>query len=240
MTRILSAEFLKLKRSLALLAFGLALLIPLAFSLASPLIRRGEPMGARELLVSSSPLWSLGVYVLLVFSASVVFAGESQGKTIDLIFSCPHGSGAYLAAKFAAIACLLFAYYALSLPLRFLPVIVFSADALSSPLAAAYAAEMGLACLQFALLIPWAALLAVLAKRIFAAVLANFGFLIMFFPFHRTSRYYLFPFLVPVVHFSRTIGFDSSDLAFSRAGWISLAVFFVATLAACLAAFRRR
>ena len=240
MNAVLASEILKMRRSsiqwVVLASSG----IPFLLSAADLALQGGGLPGRQAALQSNAEIWALGAFLTLVLTACHVFSREYQGDTIQSLFATPHHPLPFLLAKLLVTVLVLAAAMLLSLAARFLGALLLATGPWDPAFLRSYVGRIGLYILQFALLTPWIGLIGIVAKKMFTAFLVSFGFIVLLFPFSQTDHYWLFPHLVPVVHFSKTIGFDSGYRAFAAPGWISLAVFFLLTLGLCMALFRRR
>jgi len=240
MSGILASEARKWRHSSIQWVVLASSLIPLVLSAADLALRaRGFP-DRQAALQSNAEIWALGSFLTLVLAGCHVFSREYQDGTIRPLFATPHHPLPFLFAKLAVTVLVLAAAMFLSFAARFLGALLLASGPWDAAFVRRFLGRTVLYTLQFALLAPWIALIGIVMKRMFSSLLVAFGFIVMLFPFHRTDLYWLFPHLVPVVHFSKTIGFDGSDLAFRTPGWISLGVFFILTLGLCMALFRRR
>jgi ABC-type transport system involved in multi-copper enzyme maturation permease subunit len=240
MSGILASEVRKWRRSSIQWVALASSLIPLLLSAVDLALKTHVLPGRQAALQSNAEIWALGSFLILVFTGCHIFSREYQDGTIQPLFTTPHHPLPFLFAKLLVILLVLAAAMLLSFAARFLGALLLASGPWDAAFVRRFVGQIGLYTLQFAMLAPWIALIGIVMKKMFSSLLVAFGFIVMLFPFHRTDFYWLFPHLVPVVHFSKTIGFDGSNLAFRTPGWISLSVFFVLTLGLCMALFRRR
>jgi ABC-type transport system involved in multi-copper enzyme maturation permease subunit len=240
MTRILATELIKLKRSAVFWIFAACLAIPFARGLLDILRQKDGSMGWPDVLSLRLEYWALGTFVILLIVTSHLFTKEYEGNTIQSVFATPHPTFLFLFSKLLIAVLFLAASMALSLAIRFIQGLVFAAGPLTSAMATDSINHTFLMTVQFALLVPWIAAMGILGRKMFAATLICLGSVVMLFPFGQTDAYYFFPHLVPVVHFSKTIGFDRSDRMFTPEGWISLGLFFILAFSFCVYLYRKK
>lgn len=236
MREVIATEFRKTRRSTLLIVLLAASAAPALFDLADALLRSG---GAGRLPLQNMGLWSLGAFVTLVLATVQAFSAEYQGNTIQVIFGTPRPAAAFLFAKLLVGACAVAASIALSLGFGFLLYALSGARLAPEAQVGRYLGGIGLAALQFVLLVPYSALIAILCRKAFPAILVNLAVFVLFFPFGLTKWYYLVPPLIPVTQYARALALARSAGGSGWEGWVSISAFSAACLGLCLARFRR-
>jgi ABC-type transport system involved in multi-copper enzyme maturation permease subunit len=236
MIDVLVTEFRKTRRSTLFIVLIVASAFPALFDLAQALIRGKAAAG---LPLQNLGLWSLGAFVTLVMATVQAFSAEYQGNTIQVIFATPRPAAAFLFAKLLVGACFVAASIALSLGFGFLFYSISGAALAPAQKIGSYLGSVALAAIQFVLLVPYAALIAILCRKAFPAILINLAVFVLFFPFGMTKWYYLVPPLIPVTQYAHALAASGIDRGAGMEGWVSIGAFSAACLGFCAARFRR-
>lgn len=239
MSHMLAAELTKMRRSLVPWTILAAVAVPLALTFVGAGRRGFGTLDWAAVLSLTPDSWALGFFAVLVIVANHIFTREHQDNTVQWLLTTPHPTRLFLLWKLVAALLALAVTTVLSIAVRLASGLVLASGPLSGEVTAVFLRAATLTALQFAMLLPWMSLIGILTRRTFLAVMVSLAFVVVLFPFHRADAYYLFPPVVPVVHFSRAMGFDSSDRIFTREGWLSLTAFLSITLPLCFVFYRR-
>jgi ABC-type transport system involved in multi-copper enzyme maturation permease subunit len=238
MKGMLAAEIRKMRRSVVPWTVLAVIAVPLALTFVGA-ARKG--LGTLDWAASLSitpDAWALGSFVILVIAANHIFTREHQDDTIQWLHATPHPTRLFLLCKLIAGLLVLAVTTLASLAVRLGAALVLASGPLSGEVTAGFVRAVMLTALEYGMLLPWVSLIGILARRTFLGVVVSLAVVVLLFPFHRADVYYLFPPVIPVVHFSRALGF-ASDRVFTPEGWLSLGVFLSITLPLCFVFYRR-
>lgn len=234
------AELQKTRRSALLIVLLVSSSLPALFDVVDSLLRKTAGSG---LPLQNLGLWALGAFVTLVFATVQSFSVEYQGGTIQVILATPRPEGAFLAAKLALSAAFVVASMAMALGLGFLCYALAGRMTAPAELYRRYLVAMCVAAIQFVMLVPYSALIAILCKKAFPAILVNLAVFVLLFPFGMSKQYYLVPPLIPVGHYLHSALARSAGELYGPWGpwksWVSLGSLSGLSLGLCVALFRR-
>jgi hypothetical protein len=235
MKNALSAELLKLRRSLVLLLAVIATILPPAVKcLRHAVGNLDEASSWRGFLASGQELTVFGMLITVMLLSAFIFTMEYQYGTAAAAFTSGTRRSAVFGAKMAVLGIVIVSLLVISAASQLLFGALAASDALPTALLGQFASITAWFAFSYLAIAAVVALVAVATKRFTLTTVITFGYYIVIFPFH-TKYPYVCPFMTPAIVASKLYG--SSDYIFSFSyEKLSTGVLPATVFLACLAA----
>jgi hypothetical protein len=231
MKNAISAEFLKLRRSRALLLAAIASVLPPAVKCLRAVSAGGTDWQA--FLSTGQELMAFGMLITVMLLSAWVFTMEYRHGTAAAIFTTGTNRAAVFGAKLIVLAAVIVALNILSAASQLLFGWLAVGRAPTAETAWRFACVMEWYAVSYFLLTAVVALPAVLTKRFMLTAVITMGYYILIFPFH-TKNPYVCPFLTPAIVAAKLYGATGYIFAFSYDN-LSTGVLPAGIVLACLA-----
>ncbi len=234
MKKALSAELLKLRRSLVMLLAVVASILPPAVKCLRHAVGNLEKAPTWQgFLSSGQELAVFGMLITVMLFSAFLFTMEYQYGTAAAVFTSGTRRSAVYGAKMAVLGIVIVSLLAVSAASQLLFGALTVREALPADLLGRLVLTTEWYAFSYLAVAAIVAMVAVLTKRFTLTAVITFGYYILIFPFH-TKNPYVCPFMTPAVVAARIYG--STDYIFTfNYEKLSIGVLPAAAFLACLA-----
>jgi ABC-type transport system involved in multi-copper enzyme maturation permease subunit len=207
MFKVMSAEFLKLRRSKTIMLAVIASIIPAIVKCLQYAFNKSENADAwKQFLGSGQEFMVLAMLTIVILVSSFIFSMEYQYKTSSYIFTSSTSKTNIFTAKLISTFAIIALLFIVSACSQLLFGYLVLKKGLSTTLLFKLAKVTLWYIVSYFLISTVVSMLSVLTKRFTVCTVAILGYIILVFPFHLKNNLYVCPFMNPIVVAAKIYG----------------------------------